>query len=504
MRSLLLALLLATASFGQAPHHDPFAALKPSTPAERAVLAALQQGSSHLIADPQDNKLSGEFVRSVMFIDASAIPSNALTFQGFSISLVSMIDDHPAVTLALHFLNCDFPEGGNFGGNFTRSLNFDTSTFKGSLRFNGIRSQANILLTAISFPKSASLLLSDVQTTGDIYLNLAAAQPTNVSLLSLKSNSFDFIDLHPGLKRVQIRSGTFDSAQMQFPASSPNTELDFMSSTVAHWLRISGTLKDLYLDSTTVAGTAQIQSLPTDTLELDSATFNLLALKSDPVQLTHTFRTPTTTLRLPSTISLAGASFSHISFAVTDAKTATGQSAVNGLPFFQHAVFYQPALLKYQTQLQDEGNTEDAATMNRLIHQIMRSQAVHDSPWLIPRLKACVLYGLDFFQQWVFGYGVSIIPPFVSAALFIALGTLVFFRKHVMEPVAADCVPPSPNYSGFWYSLELFLPVVELGVAKFWRPRAGEDHRILYARIHQLAGWILIPVMLGVLTGSLK
>jgi hypothetical protein len=505
---LFVLLFLPLVDFAQAPHRDPFASVKPATPAEKAVLAALQRGETHLtpIASlgSAGKQLSGEFVRSVMFVESAAISTNSLTFDGFSIGLLSMIDDHPAVTLSLHFLHCDFPEGVNIGGSFARSLNFDTSTFEGSLRFDGIRSQSNILLSSVSFPKSASLLLNGVQTTGDIYINIGAAQPTGISLLSLKSSSFDFIDRFTAIKRVQIRSGTFDSAQMQFATASPETELDFMSSTVARWLRISGTLKELYLDSTSVSGTTQIQSLPINTFELDSATFNLLTLKSDPVQIKNTFGAPKTTLRLPSTISLAETAFSHIAFAVTDAKAPTTQSAVNGLAFFQHAVFYQPALLKYQTQLLDEGNTEDAATMDRLIHEITRSQAVHDSPWIIPRLKACVLYGLDFFQEWVFGYGTSIIQPFMCSALFILLGTLVFFRKHVMEPIAADCVPPSPNYSGFWYSLELFLPVVELGVSKFWRPLPSEHHRVLYARIHQLAGWILIPVMVGVLTGSLK
>lgn len=61
-----------------------------------------------------------------------------------------------------------------------------------------------------------------------------------------------------------------------------------------------------------------------------------------------------------------------------------------------------------------------------------------------------------------------------------------------------------PRFSAFWYSLELFLPVVDLGVAKSWRPSQQSFPLLTYARIHQLAGWILNPVALAAITGAFK
>ena len=58
------------------------------------------------------------------------------------------------------------------------------------------------------------------------------------------------------------------------------------------------------------------------------------------------------------------------------------------------------------------------------------------------------------------------------------------------------------HYSRFWYSPELFLPVVELGMAKNWRPKESALHT--YARVHQLAGWTLVPTSLAALTGAIK
>jgi len=72
-----------------------------------------------------------------------------------------------------------------------------------------------------------------------------------------------------------------------------------------------------------------------------------------------------------------------------------------------------------------------------------------------------------------------------------------------MQSVAKDGAEPA-TYSRFWYSLELFLPVVDLGVAKSWRPKNENRHLLAYARIHQLAGWVLIPVALAALTGARK
>jgi len=61
-----------------------------------------------------------------------------------------------------------------------------------------------------------------------------------------------------------------------------------------------------------------------------------------------------------------------------------------------------------------------------------------------------------------------------------------------------------PEYSPVWYSIELFLPVVDLGVAKSWRPSAKKRRLATYARFHQLSGWVLVPVALAALTGLAK
>ena len=111
---------------------------------------------------------------------------------------------------------------------------------------------------------------------------------------------------------------------------------------------------------------------------------------------------------------------------------------------------------------------------------------------------ATVYLVIDHAQSMFLGYGRSALQPLLWSLAFVALGTIAFRNKGRMEPVGEH----PARFSPLWYSLELFLPVVDLGVAKSWRPRF--PGLLTYARIHQLAGWILIPVALAAITGVFK
>ena len=67
------------------------------------------------------------------------------------------------------------------------------------------------------------------------------------------------------------------------------------------------------------------------------------------------------------------------------------------------------------------------------------------------------------------------------------------------------------EYSAFWYSLGLFLPVVDVRTASLWVPRYQGERadfrskwRLLYMRLHILAGWVLVPIGIASLTGNIK
>lgn len=86
-------------------------------------------------------------------------------------------------------------------------------------------------------------------------------------------------------------------------------------------------------------------------------------------------------------------------------------------------------------------------------------------------------------------------------ALIVAFGATVFSSTK-MELQRTDTTPRI--YNRFWYSLGLFLPVVNLESDKVWKPKAEQTFLRTYMRIHILLGWILVPLFLAALNGLIK
>ncbi len=63
---------------------------------------------------------------------------------------------------------------------------------------------------------------------------------------------------------------------------------------------------------------------------------------------------------------------------------------------------------------------------------------------------------------------------------------------------------PFKPYHPLWFSLDLFLPFVNLHAAEVWMPRQDQRLRKHYARFHTILGWILIPIALASITGIVK
>jgi uncharacterized protein YjbI with pentapeptide repeats len=99
------------------------------------------------------------------------------------------------------------------------------------------------------------------------------------------------------------------------------------------------------------------------------------------------------------------------------------------------------------------------------------------------------------------GYGRQPWRPVISCAVVIALGCVLFSPKK-MEP--AKTGGHASGYSRFWYSFNLFVPVVDLQAGKVWKPKADQTFLRNYMRVHILLGWILVPLVLAALTGLIK
>jgi len=154
----------------------------------------------------------------------------------------------------------------------------------------------------------------------------------------------------------------------------------------------------------------------------------------------------------------------------------------------------------YEQSLRSRGLLVEADEVYRAMHGHKRDRVWRESTGFLARCVAVADIAIDRAQSMFLGYGRSALRPLLWSLAFVAFGTIAFWKEKRMEPVGEH----PPRFSAFWYSLELFLPVVDLGVAKNWRPAHRALPLLTYARIHQLAGWILIPVALAALTGAFK
>lgn len=111
----------------------------------------------------------------------------------------------------------------------------------------------------------------------------------------------------------------------------------------------------------------------------------------------------------------------------------------------------------------------------------------------------------SLFQDLLAGYGRSLENLLYWSIGFVFIGWVVFGREAGMKTKKAeDKAQYAGKYKGLWYSLDLFLPVIDLGDAELWTPRDDRRWALLYKRVHAIVGHLFIPIGLAALTGIIK
>lgn len=116
-----------------------------------------------------------------------------------------------------------------------------------------------------------------------------------------------------------------------------------------------------------------------------------------------------------------------------------------------------------------------------------------------------VLHGTEkfwslFLDKFV-GYGRSPLRALFWSSLIVAYGVSVF-RPERMEQRSKE-IKTGP-FSPFWYSMDMFLPLIKLHDAEHWVPKAEARYARFWGRIHTVLGWALIPIAVAAWTGMLE
>jgi hypothetical protein len=522
--STLAVLALAPARTGGSNSPNP-------TIAEQRLLQAVHAGKMADFSKLPDGQrtISAEFLKHLMFeTDESQVPGKLVHLKGaiiesFNADFYRGLSKR--VPFELVFDSCRFTIFLCKDCHFQRDLYFFYSTFGGGGSVQGqlglenaqidgnleIRSQ-NSLLVSLKFarisgtsnlwlPASSPLLANRLKSQA---VNVEASAPAKLDLPDAIADSMNLRAVGVGDKesginisgavvdRISIDSSgpiTVTAARLTAKAvsfccsplepTSSDSKLKVDTSLILDRSKIERDLfvgihtTSISMQGATVKERATFDVDPSSS-DLSFSTFDVLNWKYYPSSSTN----------------LNGISFRSLNVSSDPGSHASVPDALN---FLRGAKSQISALTAYQTQLKTEGDNANAEEAYIAMRETLR-----DLEW--EHWYSWPLGIVDLFQQYVLGFGHSPVPPFLWSLAFFIFGAFAFHNEINMQPR----VDKPSDFSGAWYSLELFLPIVDLGVAKEWRPKSESKWRVAYARAHQMAGWVLIPVTLAAITGVVK
>jgi hypothetical protein len=499
------------------------------TVAEQRLLQAIQAGKLADLSKLPDGQrtISADFLKHLMFeTDESQVPGKLVHIKGAIIDFFSAEDNRglsKRVPFELVFDSCRFTSFLCKDCKFLRDLHFFYSTFGGGGSMQGqlvlenaqiegnleIRSQNNLLVSLnfarisgtsnLWLPASSSLLATRlksqavyVEASAPANLNLpdAIADSMNLRIVGDKDSGIDIpgavvdtisIDssgpVTVNAARLTAKTASFCCSPLE--SASNDSKLIVATSLILDRSKIE---RDLFVEihttsisvqGVTVKERATFDADPTLS-DLSFSTFDVLNWKYYPKSSTN----------------LNGISFRTLNVSSDPGSQPSVRDALN---FLRRAKSQISALTAYQTQLKTEGDNADAEKAYIAMRETLR-----DLEW--EHWYTWPLGIVDLFQQYGLGFGHSPVPPFLWSLAFFIFGAFAFHNEIHMQPR----VDKPSDFSGAWYSLELFLPIVDLGVAKEWRPKSESKWRVAYARAHQMAGWVLIPATLAAITGVVK
>jgi hypothetical protein len=102
------------------------------------------------------------------------------------------------------------------------------------------------------------------------------------------------------------------------------------------------------------------------------------------------------------------------------------------------------------------------------------------------------------------GYGRDPKRSLIPCLIVVLVGWVAFADKTKMEVTEERFKGRRYNFwYAFWYSLDVFAPIIDLEAAKVWEPIPGQTLRWLVFRLERILGWLLVPIAIAAFTGFL-
>jgi hypothetical protein len=175
------------------------------------------------------------------------------------------------------------------------------------------------------------------------------------------------------------------------------------------------------------------------------------------------------------------------SFEVDDADNRHLLDLINSFSFDPQIYF---CLEKFYTSL---GNTELADQTFIKRNDRFEDSQPKDLGWLGQTL-------VGFFA----GYGRDPKRSLIPCLFVVLVGWVAFADKTKMEVTDEKFKGRRYNvWYAFWYSLDVFAPIIDLEAAKVWAPIPGQTLRWLVFRFERILGWLLVPIAIAAFTGFL-
>ena len=462
------------------------------TPAEEFVLRELKAGREANLSkvEPKHRVLRHEFVEKLI---TGGYPDPEIQRRGVSIVYAVLKEplevSSTAVPFRVWLKFCEFERGIDFSyTRFARDLSFEGSRFGQSSAgpeaasgnqdvqafFVGMKTEGTATFSQTSFFAPVDFTYAEFGTEL-VFDDVEFRASADFDELMVKGPVFFRRDRFG--EGVNLADADLFEFFLEDPASA--VELDLGQAHIQH----SASLKDVELSSWK-AGSLIADGL----VKLDRVR------SSGPVNLAHSHLQ---NLRLtgfdewlklkPGMLNLEGFSFDtlDIDSTLVDPPAARMLELINS----ERCPFSPQPYLELEKFLRAHGNVQKADEVYIDMRRRQRARLSWiNRPW-------------DLLLDVMLGYGKEAWRTVVCAVIFIILGAFVFAPDKMQWKNPKET---QTRYNRFWYSLDEFAPVIDLGEAKNWSAMQDQRWTRYYARFHKIAGWILLPLVVGAITGIVK